>query len=74
MRSIRGFLGGNKKKGGGETSRIIFLNSAQVRISTLTRLNHFRLQNVTYKSNQISTAKYNLITFLPRFLFEQFRR
>lgn len=25
-------------------------------------------------SNRISTAKYNLISFLPKFLFEQFRR
>lgn len=27
-----------------------------------------------YCSNQITTAKYNLFTFLPKFLFEQFRR
>jgi len=31
-------------------------------------------QTVKYKSNKISTAKYNLFTFLPKFLFEQFRR
>merc|ERR1719334_2345046 len=27
-----------------------------------------------YKNNKISTAKYTPITFIPRFLFEQFRR
>ena len=31
-------------------------------------------QNVKFKSNKIDTAKYNLITLIPRFLFEQFRR
>ena len=27
-----------------------------------------------FRSNKISTAKYNIISFLPKFLFEQFRR
>jgi len=31
-------------------------------------------QGITYKKNDISTAKYNLFTFIPKFLFEQFRR
>jgi len=31
-------------------------------------------QGITYKKNEISTAKYNLFTFIPKFLFEQFRR
>ncbi|XP_030386345.1 probable phospholipid-transporting ATPase IA isoform X1 [Scaptodrosophila lebanonensis] len=39
--------------------RIIALNSAQP---------------VKYCNNRISTAKYNVISFLPSFLFEQFRR
>jgi len=30
------------------------------------------LQDVTFKSNSVSTAKYNLVTFLPKFLFIQF--
>ena len=30
-------------------------------------------QSQKYKTNEISTAKYNFITFLPKFLFEQFR-
>ncbi|KRZ75270.1 putative phospholipid-transporting ATPase IA [Trichinella papuae] len=33
-----------------------------------------RSQPIKYCSNKISTAKYNVITFFPRFLFEQFRR
>ncbi len=31
-------------------------------------------QTVRFMSNHISTAKYNLLSFLPKFLFEQFRR
>ena len=31
-------------------------------------------QKVKYISNHITTAKYNWISFLPKFLFEQFRR
>ena len=27
-----------------------------------------------FRKNDISTAKYNIISFLPKFLFEQFRR
>lgn len=44
---------------GGEEQREILLN---------------RLQSRKYCSNRISTAKYNLASFLPRFLFESFRR
>ncbi|CAG0923824.1 unnamed protein product [Notodromas monacha] len=33
-----------------------------------------RPQPEKYTSNRVSTAKYNLISFLPLFLFEQFRR
>ncbi|XP_004444374.1 probable phospholipid-transporting ATPase IA isoform X3 [Drosophila pseudoobscura] len=39
--------------------RVIILNGAQP---------------VKYCNNRISTAKYNIISFLPSFLFEQFRR
>ena len=31
-------------------------------------------QRVRFVTNHISTAKYNPISFLPKFLFEQFRR
>ena len=31
-------------------------------------------QRESFVTNRISTAKYNLLTFLPKFLFEQFRR
>ena len=30
--------------------------------------------NNTFRSNRISTAKYNIFSFIPKFLFEQFRR
>ncbi len=33
-----------------------------------------RPQPIKYTSNRVSTAKYNLLSFLPLFLFEQFRR
>ncbi|KFM79095.1 putative phospholipid-transporting ATPase IA, partial [Stegodyphus mimosarum] len=39
--------------------RVIYLNS---------------LQKLKFCNNRISTAKYNVISFLPKFLFEQFRR
>ena len=31
-------------------------------------------ESLKYKSNRIKTSKYNLITFLPISIFEQFRR
>jgi len=31
-------------------------------------------QKEKFKTNQISTAKYSVITFIPKFLYEQFRR
>jgi len=31
-------------------------------------------QDDIYISNSISTSKYSLVTFLPKFLFEQFRK
>uniref|UniRef100_A0A8C5BFC6 Phospholipid-transporting ATPase n=1 Tax=Gadus morhua TaxID=8049 RepID=A0A8C5BFC6_GADMO len=40
-------------------SRLIFLNQQQY---------------TKFCSNRVSTAKYNLLTFLPRFLYSQFRR
>ena len=30
--------------------------------------------NVKWVSNKITTSKYNVVSFLPKFLFEQFRR
>ena len=44
------------------TNRVIHLNDP--------------IKNATakYLHNSIATAKYNFATFLPRFLFEQFRR
>ncbi|XP_057205620.1 probable phospholipid-transporting ATPase IA isoform X3 [Triplophysa rosa] len=42
-----------------EDSRLIFLNQPQF---------------TKFCCNRVSTAKYNLLTFLPRFLYSQFRR
>ncbi|KAK3719884.1 hypothetical protein RRG08_040183 [Elysia crispata] len=48
--------------------------------STSSHHNHSRQifinspQQTHFCSNQISTAKYNFLTFLPKFLFEQFRK
>uniref|UniRef100_A0A1B6DN12 Phospholipid-transporting ATPase n=1 Tax=Clastoptera arizonana TaxID=38151 RepID=A0A1B6DN12_9HEMI len=44
---------------GNQDYRVIFIN---------------RPQPTKYCSNQISTAKYSVISFIPSFLFEQFRR
>ncbi|ESP01821.1 hypothetical protein LOTGIDRAFT_225116 [Lottia gigantea] len=49
--------------------------SEMVKESKVHRLIHLNaVQPVKYCKNDISTAKYNFITFLPKFLFEQFRR
>ena len=67
-----------------ETPRKIILNAVQVMMNTKTlniklvdkppyAINHLS-QGEKFKGNKISTAKYNLFTFIPRFLFEQFRR
>ena len=65
-----------------ETPRKIILNAVQVMMNTKT-LNiklvdkppyAITSQGEKFKGNKISTAKYNLLTFIPRFLFEQFRR
>ncbi|XP_078255336.1 phospholipid-transporting ATPase IA isoform X2 [Rhinoraja longicauda] len=42
-----------------EDMRVIFINRPQL---------------VKFCNNHVSTAKYNLLTFLPRFLYSQFRR
>ncbi|KAL3880445.1 hypothetical protein ACJMK2_032682, partial [Sinanodonta woodiana] len=42
-----------------QNSRIILINAPQP---------------IKYCSNKISTAKYSILTFLPKFLFEQFRK
>ena len=58
-----------------ETPRKILLNAAQVTCFIHpTHMFNFLFQGEKFKNNKISTAKYNLITFIPRYLFEQFRR
>lgn len=51
--------------GGPGFSRVVFCNTPE---------KHFQQPATKYKSNYVSTTKYNLITFLPKALFEQFRR
>ena len=47
-----------------KNNRILYIN-----LHSETNENQSR-----FRKNDISTAKYNIITFLPKFLFEQFRR
>ena len=66
-----------------ETKVMVQKLKAEKYLSTHLRFSFFKLtdlisiiifQGQKYKTNQISTAKYNLFTFIPKFLFEQFRR
>eukprot|EP00250_Pteridium_aquilinum_P010204 c19213_g1_i1 orf=370-3075(+) len=50
--------------GGPGFSRVVFCNQAE----------RHRKAPFKYHSNYVSTTKYNIITFLPKALFEQFRR
>ncbi|XP_036406934.1 probable phospholipid-transporting ATPase IA isoform X4 [Megalops cyprinoides] len=50
---------GKTSAGVQEDSRLIFINQPQF---------------TKFCSNRVSTAKYNVLTFLPRFLYSQFRR
>lgn len=52
-----------KKKKHKQPQRTIYFNDREMNRS-----------GVHYCSNKISTTKYNIITFIPRFLFDQFRR
>jgi magnesium-transporting ATPase (P-type) len=58
--------------------RIFIINviTESVRISTSQhRTIHINIaQTQHFVGNAVTTAKYNLVTFLPKFLFEQFRR
>lgn len=45
-------------------SRLVYCNQSELH----------RRKPLKYRSNNISTTKYNVITFLPKGLFEQFRR
>ncbi|KAF8023103.1 hypothetical protein BT93_F0564 [Corymbia citriodora subsp. variegata] len=50
--------------GGPGFSRVVFCNKPHLH----------RMKPHKYPSNYVSTTKYNVVTFLPRSLFEQFRR
>ena len=47
--------------GGEDYSRVVYIND-------------LKENNAQYPSNWVSTTKYSLLTFLPKALFEQFRR
>lgn len=51
--------GGILSRAGDGKSRVILINKAQ---------------GENFLSNEISTAKYSILSFIPSFLFEQFRR
>ena len=55
-------FGSNDSLAGSADSRIIYVNDAA------------KNQQQKYLHNRISTAKYNLFTFIPKFLFEQFSK
>lgn len=50
--------------GGPGFSRVVFCNEPE----------RHRVKPFKYRSNYVSTTKYNIITFVPKALFEQFRR
>ncbi|KAG0484211.1 hypothetical protein HPP92_008290, partial [Vanilla planifolia] len=50
--------------GGPGFSRVVFANDPE----------RFEASNLKYDLNYVSTTKYTLATFLPKSLFEQFRR
>jgi hypothetical protein len=54
---------------------IVFLACFQTETFYTAHLNEpVKNSELKYKSNAVSTTKYNLITFLPKNLFEQFQR
>lgn len=50
--------------GGPGFSRVVFCNQSEKHL----------VKPYRYKSNYVSTTKYNVLTFFPKALFEQFRR
>ena len=50
--------------GGPGFSRVVFCNKSEMHLQ----------KPYKYKSNYVSTTKYNALTFFPKALFEQFRR
>lgn len=50
--------------GGPGYTRVVFCNKSELH----------KQKPYRYKSNYVSTTKYNVVTFFPKALFEQFRR
>jgi hypothetical protein len=59
-RFFRQISNGNSRSTINDEKRIVTINSGP--------------QPAKFISNRISTSKYSVITFLPKFLFEQFRK
>jgi phospholipid-translocating ATPase len=60
------------KIGGPGFSRVVLVNAAAGEPPAAA--DQQQQQQITASSNSIATTKYNLFTFLPKSLFEQFRR
>ncbi|XP_058806464.1 probable phospholipid-transporting ATPase IA isoform X3 [Phymastichus coffea] len=52
--------GSSVEQANSQDERVVFINAPH--------------QPATYRNNHISTAKYSILSFIPSFLFEQFRR
>lgn len=53
--------------------RTVFMNRPTLPLEYLDKKGH-PIPEYVYTANQVITSKYNLITFIPRNLLEQFRR
>lgn len=53
------------RSGAGEEVRVVYVNE--------THQEHAKAHHKSYSGNYVSTTKYNLLTFLPKALFEQYR-
>jgi phospholipid-transporting ATPase len=56
------------------TSEAVNCKMARKKTNRVLSVNPTSRDHNTFRSNKISTTKYNLFTFIPKFLFEQFRR
>ncbi|GAA5974373.1 hypothetical protein JCM11641_005241 [Rhodosporidiobolus odoratus] len=79
LRNRRRFLGGGAGGGGGalwqEVKRRVMGGHKVYEGERVVHLNHAALNaQMRFGGNSVSTSKYNLVTFLPKFLAEQFSK